>query len=70
MPRASVGYEVGEYERGRQDRNTTAWEGGEDGRKAMEKSEMVEWQLWPPKLVASYPYGASFTVRLLLPRWS
>ncbi|GAA6032268.1 hypothetical protein JCM8097_007154 [Rhodosporidiobolus ruineniae] len=57
VPRASVGYSVGEYEKARKDRNTTAFE--LDGQERLEanRAEMVEWSPWPPKLVTTYPYG-------------
>jgi hypothetical protein len=63
VPRVSVGYTAREYNKARQDRNTTAWtglEGGDDQRSSIfEKVESVEWSVWPPRLVASYPYGTS-----------
>lgn len=57
VPRASVGYRVEEYEKARQDRNTTAFE--LDGAEKVEanRAEMVEWDPWPPRLVTTYPYG-------------
>lgn len=59
VPRASVGYEISEYERARQDRNTTAIE--KEGWRLEEalEEEMVQWEQWPPRLVQNYPYGKS-----------
>ncbi|GAA5852388.1 hypothetical protein JCM8547_006763 [Rhodosporidiobolus lusitaniae] len=57
VPRASVGYEVHEYEAARKDRNTTAFELDGAERVASLKEEMVEWDPWPPRLVSTYPYG-------------
>lgn len=58
VPRASVGYEIGEYEKARQDRNTTAFEQEGARMQVAMKEEMVEWKTWPPRLVQNYPYGA------------
>ncbi|GAA5891131.1 hypothetical protein JCM5296_004902 [Sporobolomyces johnsonii] len=57
VPRASVGYEVDEYEGARKDRNTTAFEYDGAERAAQNEREMVEWEQWPPRLVTTYPYG-------------
>lgn len=57
VPRVSVGYEMHEYEKARQDRNMTGYR-NEDVRVVTNELEMVEWEVLPPKLVASYPYGA------------
>ncbi|KAI5481196.1 GDP-Man:alpha-1,3-mannosyltransferase, glycosyltransferase family 69 protein [Pseudohyphozyma bogoriensis] len=55
-----TGYELSEYETARNDRNVTAWTGDVEGRGrglvGLDK-EMIKWQTWPPKLVASFPYG-------------
>lgn len=57
VPRASVGYEVGEYERARQDRNTTSFEKEGWQLEVALEEEMVKWEQWPPRLVQNYPYG-------------
>lgn len=46
IPRASVAYNVRDYEKVRKD-NFTVVEG----------QEMIDWEVFPPKLVASYPYA-------------
>ncbi|KAK4705010.1 alpha-1,3-mannosyltransferase, partial [Phenoliferia sp. Uapishka_3] len=56
VPRVSVAYEVAEFDTVRKDSNTSALiENGEPG--AMEAREMIRWQRWAPKLVASYPHA-------------
>lgn len=59
VPRASVGYKVEEYEAARKDRNTTAFELDGEERRQVLGDELIEWDPWPPKLVTTYPYGAS-----------
>jgi hypothetical protein len=57
IPRTSVAYGPDEYEKARQDRNTTAWEvDGVRLERALDQ-EMVKWKLWPPKLIQNYPLG-------------
>ncbi|GAA5998571.1 glycosyltransferase family 69 protein [Rhodotorula paludigena] len=57
VPRASVGYTAGEYERARKDRNTTAFEVDGEERRRRNRDELIEWRRWPPRLVTTYPYG-------------
>ncbi|KAM0786593.1 hypothetical protein ACM66B_002047 [Microbotryomycetes sp. NB124-2] len=57
VPRVAVGYQTWEYEKARQDRNTTAFE--LDGHELEEahNEELIEWQRWPPRLIQNYPYA-------------
>lgn len=49
IPRSSVAYNVEDYEKVRKDNLTTVEvEAGQ---------EVVDWEVFPPKLVASYPYA-------------
>lgn len=57
VPRTSVGYEAGEYEKARKDRNTTAFEVEGWQKEEADRQEMIDWKQWPPKLVTNYPYG-------------
>ncbi|GAA6003641.1 hypothetical protein JCM10207_003523 [Rhodosporidiobolus poonsookiae] len=57
VPRAAVGYRVEEYDKARQDRNTTAFELEGEEKDEARRAEMVEWEKWPPRLVQTYPYG-------------
>ena len=59
VPRASVGYELVEYEMARQDRNTTAFETDGAERNQLLLDETVAWEQWPPRLINSYPDGES-----------
>lgn len=63
MPRAAVGYSVLEYNRARGETNTTAFELEGEEKRAYEELELVDWNLFPPKLVTTYAYGEilSFT---------
>ncbi|KAK4048876.1 hypothetical protein OIO90_005684 [Microbotryomycetes sp. JL221] len=57
VPRASVGYQTWEYEKARQDRNTTAFELEGQALEQAHREEMIEWQRWPPRLIQNYPYA-------------
>lgn len=57
VPRTSVGYAPGEYEKARQDRNTTAFEVDGLRLERVLDQEMVKWEVWPPKLIQNYPSG-------------
>lgn len=65
LPRVSVGYSLGEYERGRKDHSSfrigvEEEQGVSEDSLRLEEEEKVEWKIWPPKLVANYPYGEAF----------
>lgn len=51
-PRVAVGYDLEEYEAARQDRNMTAFE-----QEDRVEPSLIDWKVYPPKLVASYPFG-------------
>ncbi|KAK4046054.1 hypothetical protein OIV83_006400 [Microbotryomycetes sp. JL201] len=58
VPRAAVGYQTWEYEKARQDRNTTAFELEGEALEQAHSEELIEWQRWPPRLIQNYPYVA------------
>ena len=62
VPRASVGYEIWEYEKARQDGNTTAFEHDGQALELAMREELIDWKTWPPRLIQNYPFGESETV--------
>jgi hypothetical protein len=58
VPRASVGYRVEEYEKARQDRNTTAFEVDGAEKREAERREMVEWDPWPLRPILTVRFSA------------
>ena len=62
VPRASVAYNVKDYETKREDRNTEWFE--KEGWEVEDREvwESIKWEAEPPKEVVEYPYGESSTL--------